>query len=212
MKKTSNLFWGIALILLAIALLAQQFGYIDYNRISDNAWVFIFSGAAILFLLSYLINGLKKWGWLFPTLIFAALSLTIWLTTRHIEGSFLGAPILAAIALPFFVGFAIDRTKWGLLIPAWVMTVLTIVTIMADQVEGTWIGALFLLSTALPFLLVFLANRTRRWALIPAWSPFFPSMSAGTWLVPFSCIRWPCLSWSSTCWIPPAVGPSSRLP
>ena len=170
MKKTSSLFWGIALILLSAALLADQLGYIDLSSFSNNALFYIFSGIAILFLLGYFINGLKNWGMLFPTFIFAALSLTIWMVTRNFTGAFFGAPILAAIALPFYVGFAMHRQNWGLLIPAWVMSILTVITLMADQVVGTWIGALFLLSAALPFLIVYLANRTRSWALIPAWT------------------------------------------
>jgi hypothetical protein len=171
MRRTSNLFWGIALILFAGALLADRLGYIDFSTFSTNAWVYIFGGAAILFLLGYFLNGITHWGWLFPTFIFGALSLTIWLATRNVIGAFLGAPILAAVALPFYAGFAIRR-HWALLIPAWVLTILTLITLMADQVVGTLIGALFLLSTALPFLIVFLANRSRRWALIPAWALF----------------------------------------
>jgi hypothetical protein len=172
MKNKASLFWGIALILLSAGLLAEQLGYIHLNEISNNTWFFVFGGAAILFLLGYFVNGLKHWGLLFPALIFAALSLTIGLATRNVEGSFLGAPILAAVALPFYVGFAVNRRNWGLLIPAWVLTVLTIITFMADQVEGTLIGALVQFSIALPFLLAFLANRTRRWALIPFWVLF----------------------------------------
>ncbi len=172
MKKTASLYWGIALILASAALLADRLGFIDFGKISNNAWVFIFGGAAILFLLSYILNGFKQWGWLFPTFICAALSLTLWLVTHNYEGAFLGAPILAGVALPFYVGYAFNRKDWGLLIPAWVLTVLTVMTLAADRVEGTLIGALFLFSAALPFLVVFLANQTRRWALIPAWVLF----------------------------------------
>jgi hypothetical protein len=157
--------------LFAAALLADRLGYIDFSTISTNAWVYIFGGAAVLFLLGYFLNGVTHWGWLFPIFIFAALSLTIWLVTRNFSGAFVGAPILAAIALPFYVGFAIRR-HWVLLIPAWIMTILTLITLLADQVNGTLIGASFLLSVALPFLIVFLANRSRRWALIPAWVLF----------------------------------------
>ncbi len=169
MKKTASLFWGIALILLSAALLADRLGYIDFSSISNNYWVFIFGGAAILFLLSYILNGLKQWGWLFPTFVFAALSLTIWMANRDLTGSFLGSPILAAVALPFYVGFAMNRRNWGLLIPAWVLTMLTVITLLADQDVGTLIGGLFLFSVGLPFLVAFLADRSRRWALIPAW-------------------------------------------
>jgi peptidoglycan/LPS O-acetylase OafA/YrhL len=77
MKRPASLFWGIALILLSAALLADRLGYIDFAKISDNAWVFITGGAAILFLLSYFLNGVKRWGWLFPAFGFAALSLTV---------------------------------------------------------------------------------------------------------------------------------------
>jgi hypothetical protein len=172
MKKTSNLFWGIALILLSVVLLADRLGYIDFSKISDNGWVFIFGGAAILFFLVYVLNGFKNWGWLFPVLISAALSVTIWLATNNFDGAFLGAPILAAVGIPFYVGFALNRRSWGLLIPAWVLSILTIMTGMADRVDGTLIGGLFLLSGALPFLIVFLLNRTRHWALIPTWVLF----------------------------------------
>jgi len=172
MKKSASLYWGIALILVSAALLADRLGFIDFGSISNNAWVYIFGGAAILFLLSYFLNGIKQWGWLFPALISAAISLTIWLATHNFEGAFLGAPILASVALPFYIGFAINRKDWGLLIPAWILTVLTIITLSADRVEGTLIGALFLLSAALPFLIVFLTNRTRQWALIPMWVLF----------------------------------------
>lgn len=172
MKKSASLYWGIALILVSAALLADRLGFIDFERISNNAWVFIFGGAAILFLLSYVINGFKQWGWLFPTLSCAALSLTLWLVTHNFEGAFLGAPILASVALPFYVGYAFNRKDWGLLIPAWILTILSVMTLTADRVAGTLTGALFLFSAALPFLVVFLTNQTRRWALIPAWVLF----------------------------------------
>src|SRR3990172_10002871 len=136
MKKSTSLYWGIALILVSAALLADRLGFIDFRKISDNAWVFVFGGAALLFLLSYIINGFKQWGWLFPTFIFAALSLTLWLVTHDFDGAFLGAPILASIALPFYVGYAFNRKDWGLLIPAWVMTIITVITLTADRVEG----------------------------------------------------------------------------
>ncbi len=171
MRKTSSLFWGIALILFSAVLLADRVGYIHFSTLSNNAWVYIFGGAAILFLLGWFVNGLRHWGLLFPAFIFAALSLTIWMATRNYTGAYLGAPILAAVAMPFYVGFVVRR-HWGLLIPAWIMTILTVITLMADQVVGNLIGALFLLSAALPFLLVFLANRARTWALIPAWTLF----------------------------------------
>jgi hypothetical protein len=134
--------------------------------------VYVFAGLSFLFLLSYFLNGFKQWGWLFPTFIFAALGLTLWLGENEYMGSFLGAPILLAVAIPFYLGFLFDRKAWGLLIPAWVLTILSVITITAESIEGTFIGALFLFSIALPFLIVFLINRNQKWALIPAWVTF----------------------------------------
>lgn len=172
MKRSSNLFWGITLILVSAALLADQLGIINFANISTNIWVFVFAGAAVLFLLSYFLNGLKKWGWLFPAFISAALSLTIWMTTRQVEGTVLGTPILVAIALPFYIGYIINHKDWGLLIPAWILTINAAATLTSGWVAGRFISALFLFAAALPFLVVFLTNHARRWALIPMWILF----------------------------------------
>jgi len=174
--KISSIFWGIVLILFAGVLLAERLGYLDLSTISENAWVFIFAGGSLLFLLSYFLNGVRQWGWLFPALVLAALSATIWMAENHFDGALMGTPILASVAIPFFIGYLVDRKNWGLLIPAWVMTVLTVITLLVDRAQGTLIGGLFLLSTALPFLVVYLLNRKRWWALIPAWVLFVLSM------------------------------------
>ena len=171
-RNTSNIFWGVLLILAGAALLADRMNWVNFSLFSTNTWVYIFAGLSLVFLLGYFLNGLAKWGWLFPTLICAALSLTIWMSDRGVNSSVVGMPILLSLALPFYLGFAFHRKTWGLLIPAWVMTVLAAVTLMADQVNGNLIGALFLFAIAAPFLVVYLLNRSRWWALIPAWSMF----------------------------------------
>ncbi len=171
-RNTSNIFWGILLILAGAALLVARMGWINFNLFSTNTWVYVLAGLGFVFLLGYFLNGLHKWGWLFPTLIFAAISLTVWMSDRGVTSSLLGMPILLGLAIPFYVGFAFHRTAWGLLIPGWGLTVLAFVTLSADQVNGTLIGALFLYAIAAPFLVVYLLNHARWWALIPAWVMF----------------------------------------
>jgi hypothetical protein len=187
--KIINIFWGIILILISGLLLAQALGYIEFELFSTQAWILVFGVASAAFFLSYFLNGVRKWGWLFPAFIFAALALTIWMATSDIFGSVMGMPILASIALPFYVGFALDRRRWGLLIPAFVMTVLTFVTLMADSAPGEWIGALVLFSIGLPFLVVYLRDRSKRWALIPAFImlvlgliTLLTTFTAGDWI------------------------------
>jgi hypothetical protein len=170
--KGSSIFWGILFILAGVALLAQLLGWVDFSRFSTNTWVYIFAGGGLIFLLAYFISGIRNWGMLFPALIFLSIGLIIWLSDRGEVGAWIGMPILLSVAIPFYIGFLLDRKAWGLLIPAWVLTVISFVTLAADSSNGTLIGALFLYAVAAPFLIVFLMNRTRLWALIPAWAMF----------------------------------------
>ncbi len=167
-KNTDNLFWGIILILAALGVLAQQQGYIDFNAMSANTWTWIFAGAGLLFLVRYLVSGLKKWGYLFPACVLGALAVIIALAEAGKADAFLGSLIFIAVAIPFLVAFLSNiRENWWALIPAFGCLVLATVINFADTVAGEWIGALIMYGIGLPFLLVFFVNRTQRWALIP---------------------------------------------
>ena len=170
--KSSSIFWGILFLLAGGALLADRMGWINFSIFSTNTWVYVLAGGGLLFLLGYFVGGLRNWGLLFPALILAAVSLTVWMGDRRFSGGVLGMPVLLAVAIPFYVGFALNRKAWGLLIPAWVMTVLAFITLTSEQAQGTLIGAVFLYAVAAPFLVVFLLDRRRWWALIPAWATF----------------------------------------
>ncbi len=172
MRNVSSIIWGVLFILLGGALLADRLGWINFSLFSTNAWVYLFAGGSLLFFLAYFLNGIRRWGWLFPAFILAAISLTIWMGDHGLNGSYTGMPILLSVALPFYVGFALNRKALGLLIPAWVLTVLACVTLMADVESGTLVGALILYAIAVPFLVVFLLNRSSWWALIPSWALF----------------------------------------
>jgi hypothetical protein len=169
MKKNSeNLFWGIILILVAFGVLAQRQEYIDFNALSANTWTWIFAGAGLLFLVRYLLSGLKKWGYLFPACILGALAVIVTLAEAGKADAFLGSLIFISIAIPFLVAFLTKmRENWWALIPAFGCLLLAAVINFEDKVAGEWIGALVMYGIGLPFLLVYLVNRTRRWALIP---------------------------------------------
>jgi len=187
-QRTTNLFWGIVLIALGGIYLAQMLGYLNFKSLSEQFWTVAFAAASALFLLSYFLNGVRKWGWLFPALICAALAITLWMAHSNMLGSIIGMPILASIALPFYAGFAVNRKNTGLLIPAFVLSVVAIITLIADSARGEWIGALVLFSIGLPFLVVYLLDRTKRWALIPGY--ILTVLGAVTLLSGFTAGEW----------------------
>ena len=165
--KYANFIWGLALILAGVVFLAQSLGYI--SELDPLTWIGFFTVLSLLFFVSYFLSGLREWGWLFPASIFAGLAVTLSLGVAGADGSYVAAPLLFSVAVPFLAAYFIDRqhNTWAL-IPAWVLIAITLVVLLADSVPGEVIGALVLYAVAAPFLVVYLTNRTRRWALIPA--------------------------------------------
>lgn len=165
--KLSTFIVALALIAAGLVFLAQNFGYIP--RDTPTLWAAFFGGAGLLFFVGYLSSGLRQWGLLFPALLGGALALTIGLGNAGYDGSFMGTPVLAAVAIPFFAAFALNyRRNWWALIPGTILGIIAIIPMVADRVPGELIGSMFLFAVALPFLVVFITNPTRRWALIPA--------------------------------------------
>ena len=166
-RKTQPTDWAKypAAGLFVLSILAFILGN-GWNTISDTTKAIGFAVASIVFFIGYFMNGLRKWGWLFPILICAAMALTMGMSISNMEeSSLMGAPILVSIALPFYVGFALDRKRWGLLIPAIIMTIVTILSLTVDSgLEDVSVMFIF----ALPFFVVYLWSKKNWWAFIPA--------------------------------------------
>lgn len=158
--------WGIVLIILGGLFLADKLGYLNLDLLTRQAWSIIFVGASVAFFLSYLVDGVRKWGWLFPTLIFAALALVLGLLIDTRASFMIPIPILLSVGIPFYIGYLVDRKQWGLLIPAWVMTVISAIVFFSESSNSDLIGATVLFAIALPFLIVYLVSRRNKWALI----------------------------------------------
>lgn len=161
-----KIFWGVVLIALGGLSLADKLGYVNLELITNQGWAIVFSVTSAAFFLSYFLSGVRNWGWLFPALIFAALALIINWALEDSSSPIIAIPILLSIGIPFYVGFLLNRKRWGLLIPAWILTVLAVIPVLAESINSDLIGALFLFGTALPFLVVYLVNRQRKWSLI----------------------------------------------
>jgi hypothetical protein len=168
-SRITAIFWAVIMIAAGVLFLLQETGVIDYHQLPGTTWAVIFAVFSGFFFLTYFLQGVRAWGWLFPAVMCAALALIIGLSGTQLGDAISGAPVLLAIAIPFLVAFVLEPKKgWWALIPAWVMICLTLVVFFESSFSGNFIGAFVLYSIALPFLVVYLLDRTRRWALIPA--------------------------------------------
>ncbi len=120
------------------------------------------------FWVGYLVDRKRNWGALIPGWITAVIGVIILLAGRGAD-ELIGALIMFAIGLPFFVVYFSNRKNWWALIPGWVMSVLGVIILLSNQVSGELIGALFMFAIGIPFYVVYFMNRKYRWALIPAW-------------------------------------------
>lgn len=165
--RSINLVWGLILILAGGLFLAQNLGYMEELPLS--VWVFIFGGVSLLFFITYFINGVHAWGWLFPAFIFAGLAVTMALTNAGVSGDILGVPFMIGVALPFVAVFFLNRQEnWWALIPAWVLVMVAILILISTRISSDLVGAFVMLAIGIPFLVVYLINRKNWWALIPA--------------------------------------------
>jgi hypothetical protein len=143
-----------------------------WNTLADQTKAIAFAVASAVFFVCYLVNGLRKWGWLFPVLFCAAMSLTIWMSMNNMEDTpWMGLPILASIAIPLYVGFTVEpKHKW-LLIPAFILTMVMIISMSTDS---DYEGVVVMFTFSLPFFAAYFWSKKNWWAFIPG--GFFASI------------------------------------
>ena len=160
------IFWGILFLLTGAGLLGEV---VDFEHLTQQVKMLIFATASAAFFLTYFLEGVRKWGWLFPALICAAFALIIGMEISGMGDSPLASlPIMLSLMLPFYVGFALDHRRWGLLVPANILAALMIFTLLVEHINGQLLSALVFYATGLPFLVIYLMDRSKRWALISA--------------------------------------------
>ncbi len=165
-RKTQPTDWAKypAAGLLVLSILAFIQGD-AWNTLSDQTPI-AFAVASVVFFICYLVVGLRKWGWLFPALICAAMAVTSWMVINNIdETPWIGLPILASIALPFYVGYAIKPKNRWLLIPAFISTMVMVISMATDS---DYEGVVVMFTFSLPFFAAYFWSKKNWWAFIPA--------------------------------------------
>lgn len=162
-KKSGLVLGGLLIIFGVMALL---------ETLTDlGAWVWvavlIIAGLAVYAI--YATDRTEKWLLIISYAMLAVAGLVTLLTLEVLDDPYVATYVLLAIALPFLMAFLADRTRWGLLIPFYVLLVvgvmvpLTELGVLDDNLTVTYI----LLAIAIPFFVVFLRNTKNWWALIP---------------------------------------------
>ena len=142
-KRAGNIFWGLLLVASGIYALAQSLGYeVPQDPV---LWTYVFAAISLISFILYFVDGWRNWGALFPGCIFAALALLLGMAARGVETPAMAAPLFIGIAIPFILGYVLDRKQnWWALIPAGVMAALTLILFTVDNAPGEWIGSGFL--------------------------------------------------------------------
>lgn len=169
MEKRSgwqNVLWGGLLIYFGLVGLAEL-----YFTLNEWAWAGILTLAGFFPLLVFL-GDRSQVILLLPSYIFWAVAGLIALIAAGVlRDPWVVLYVFAAIALPFILVYARDRTQWWPLIPAYVMLVVGSMVALSDVgvLRDAYVATYILSAIALPFLLVFLRDREQWWALVPAY-------------------------------------------
>ena len=164
-QRKQGLVWGGLLILLGMMSLGETF-----FDLSAWAWVamLIVGGLGVYGLYSF--DQTEKWMLVISYALLAVASLVSLLTLNILQGTFIPTFVLLAIALPFLMVFLqIERTKWGLLIPFYIMLAIGVMVplIGIGVLDGVLVAAYVLFAIAIPFFVIYARNSRKWWALIP---------------------------------------------
>jgi hypothetical protein len=160
-----SLVWGGLLILLGAISLVETFADL-------GAWVWvatlIVAGLAVYGF--YAMDRSEKWMLIvsYALLVIAIMVASITLGVLRDEG--VATYVLTAIAAPFLFAFLrSDRTKWGLLIPAYILLAVGVMVglIGLRVLDNLLIPAYVLFAVSIPFFVVYARNTKQWWPLIP---------------------------------------------
>ncbi|MEE9512956.1 MAG: hypothetical protein V3V46_02670 [Anaerolineales bacterium] len=165
-SKNQALVWGSLLIIFGVVGLVESF-----TDLSTWAWVAILAATGLGIFGIYLRDRSEWWPLIPAYALWAVAGLLALVELNVLDGEFLAAYVLSAIALPFLVVYLQNRAQWWSLIPAYVLLAVAAMILLGETVllPATFEATFVLTAIALPFLVVYLRNRAQWWPLIPAY-------------------------------------------
>lgn len=163
-RKQGLVLGGLLIIFGVLALLE------NVTDFSIWIWVAVLVIGGLAVYAIYATDREEKWILIISYAMLAVAGLLTLLELDILRDALVATYVLFAVALPFLVAFLLNRTNWGLLIPAYVLFVIGLMIplieygVLADFI----IPAYILFAIAIPFFVVYLRNSSNWWALIPA--------------------------------------------
>jgi hypothetical protein len=164
-SRRQGLVWGGLLIVFGVLALLET-----VTDLSAWIWVAVLFIGGLLVYAIYAIDREEKWLLVISYAMLAVAGLVTLLTLEVLDDPYVATYVLFAIGLPFLIAFLRDRTRWGYLIPAYVLMVIGVFVpleelgVLDDNLTVTYI----LIAVAIPFFVAFIRNTKNWWALIPA--------------------------------------------
>ena len=154
-----NIVWGGLLILFGILALVETF-----YTLGAWVWIAVLAVSGIGVFGVYTTDRSEK-SLLIISYVLIAVALNV------LPDPFVATFVLLAVALPFLVSFLQSgRTKWGLVLPTYILTAVGIMVPLTESgiLRDTLVASYVLFAVAIPFFVVYMRNRENWWALIPA--------------------------------------------
>lgn len=163
-SRTSGFIWGGLLIIIGVLALLDTF-----IELSAWIWVGILTVGAVAIYGVYTVDRTDRWLLIVAYAMLAIAGLVTLLTLNALPDEYVATYVMFAIGLPFLIAFLQNRTRWGLLIPAYVLFVIGIFVPLTETgvLNDTVIVTFILFAIAIPFFVVYIRNTKNWWALIP---------------------------------------------
>jgi hypothetical protein len=160
-----GLVWGGLLILLGILSLVET-----YTSLGPWVWVAVLTVAGLGVYGIYAKDRSEKWMLIVSYVLLVVAGLVMLITLNVLRDEAIATYVLTAIALPFLLAFLqSDRTKWGLLIPPYVLIAVGVMVglIGLGILDDLLIPAYVLIAISIPFFVVYARDTKQWWPLIP---------------------------------------------
>ena len=163
-SRKSGLVWGGLLIVFGVLALLET-----VTDLGAWVWVAVLTIGGLGVYAIYATDRAEKWLLIISYAMLAVAGLVTLLTLGVLDDPYVATYVLLAIAIPFLAAFLFDRTKWGLLIPFYVLLAVgAMVTLLELGVlDDLLVVSYILFAVAIPFFVVFARDTSKWWALIP---------------------------------------------